>query len=238
MSKEENRTETKPHRHLIGYVRVSKDDQDLALQKEALVKYGVNPLDIYEDKATGRNMNRKGWQALLKDARPGDAIVVWKIDRLSRNVMEGIQTATDLAKRDVSIISLDGLAANMDTPMGKVMFYMGLIFAELEVMLVSDRTKAGLATARGNKRLGGRPMEISHGDVLEAYRYVYRDEGVMKDILKTHNRRYKTKKTAQGYYARFNKLSEADRALALSDEALPDFELPKRRRAKKEQPDD
>ena len=161
MTDDENRSETPKRGHLIGYARVSTDDQNLDLQIDALLKYGVDELDIYKDYATGKNMNRPEWKAMLKDAREGDTIVIWKLDRLSRNVIEGSTEVQRLYKRNVKVVSLDG-ELNFDTAYGRFMFYLKLALAELEVDQIGERTRAGLksAKARGRVLSGWRRNDI------------------------------------------------------------------------------
>jgi DNA invertase Pin-like site-specific DNA recombinase len=192
-----NRNETG---HKIGYARVSTEDQDLTLQRDALIRAGVDPLDIYEDKATGKHMNRPGWQALMKDAREGDTVIIWKLDRMGRNLVELVRTADDMRKRGVELRSLDSWI-DTRTPVGRAMFQLMGVFAELEASMISERTKAGLAVARARGRIGGRRRLITDEEVREVHARVQAGE-FLKDIVKER----KPPVTAQAFYNRFKEL--------------------------------
>jgi DNA invertase Pin-like site-specific DNA recombinase len=99
----------------IGYVRISKTDgsQSLDLQKDALIKIGVLQEKIYEDQASGKKDNREGLNSCLKSLREGDILVVWKLDRLGRNLKHLVNTVQDLAKRNIGFKVLTGHGANM-----------------------------------------------------------------------------------------------------------------------------
>lgn len=101
----------------IGYVRISKIDgsQNLDLQKDELIKAGVVPEKIYEDQASGKKDNREGLTACLKALREGDVLVVWKLDRLGRNLKHLVNTVQDLAKRNIGFKVIAGQGANIDT---------------------------------------------------------------------------------------------------------------------------
>lgn len=132
---------------MFGYARVSTDDQDLALQRKALVDYGVDPCDIIEDHASGGTMKRPGMRNLLRAMRPGDTVVVWKLDRLGRTLTGVIETAESMSRQDIQLVSL---TEQIDTKsaMGRAFFQIALVFAELERALISERTKAGIAIAK------------------------------------------------------------------------------------------
>lgn len=109
---------------LIGYVRVSKSDgsQTIHLQRDALIAAGVDPAQIYEDRASGRLDARPGLDATLKALRTGDTLVVWKLDRLGRNLRHLVNTVHDLTKQGVGFKVLTGHGASIDTttPAGKL----------------------------------------------------------------------------------------------------------------------
>lgn len=149
---------------LIGYARVSKSDgsQLLDLQKDALIASGVKDEYIYEDLASGRFDNRPGLLSCLKSLREGDTLVVWKLDRLGRNLRHLVNVVDDLHKRLIGFKVITGQGANIDTttPNGKLVFGIFAALAEFERELISERTKAGLKAARARGRKGGRPSKM------------------------------------------------------------------------------
>ena len=149
---------------LVGYVRVSKNDgsQVLDLQKDALKQLGVLDESIYEDQASGKNDARTGLAACLKSLRKGDTLVVWKLDRLGRSLKHLVDTIEDLKKREIGFKVLTGQGAQIDTstPNGRMVFGMFAVLAEFERELISERTKAGLESARARGRKGGRPKKM------------------------------------------------------------------------------
>ena len=150
---------------LIGYMRVSKTDGSQAtdLQRDALVTAGVHPDHLYEDQATGRREDRPGLSACLKALRDGDTLVLWKLDRLGRDLRHLINTVHDLTARGVGLKVLTGQGAAIDTttPAGKLVFGIFAALAEFERELISERTMAGLASARARGRKGGRPFKMT-----------------------------------------------------------------------------
>lgn len=147
-------------RFLIGYARVSTDDQDLTLQRQALMRYGVPETQIIEEHASGKSMNRKQLKRILKAMRPGDAIVVWKLDRLGRTLTGVLEVLEHMAKNDVAFVSLTE-SFDTGTPMGKAFLQFALVMAELERNLISERTKAGIAAKRAAGATWGRKHAIT-----------------------------------------------------------------------------
>ena len=149
---------------LIGYMRVSKADgsQALDLQKDALIRAGVSSHRIYEDLASGRFDDRPGLTSCLKALQPGNTLVVWKLDRLGRNLRHLVSTVDDLKTRNIGFKVLAGQGAEIDTTtsQGKMVFGIFASLAEFERELIIERTKAGLASARARGRLGGRPRKM------------------------------------------------------------------------------
>jgi DNA invertase Pin-like site-specific DNA recombinase len=150
---------------LIGYMRVSKADgsQTTDLQQDALLAAGITVGHMYEDKASGKLDARPGLSAALKALREGDTLVVWKLDRLGRDLRHLVNTVHDLAKRGVGFRVLSGHGASIDTttPAGKLVFGIFAALAEFERELISERTKAGLASARARGRTGGAPYKMT-----------------------------------------------------------------------------
>jgi len=153
----------------IGYIRISKADgsQSLDLQKDALASAGVLAKNIYEDHASGRKDNRPGLTACLKALREGDILVVWKLDRLGRDLKHLVNTVQDLAKRNIGFKVLAGQGANIDTTTanGRLVFGIFAALAEFEAELIRERTMAGLAAARARGRNGGRKFALSKSQI-------------------------------------------------------------------------
>jgi DNA invertase Pin-like site-specific DNA recombinase len=154
---------------LIGYARVSKADnsQVLDLQIDALTNAGVNEENIYTDKISGSKDERPGLENCLKALRENDVLVVYKLDRLGRNLKHLIQTVEDLTKRKIGFKVLSGQGVNIDTttPAGKMIFSIFGALAEFERELIIERTKAGLQAARARGRVGGRKFNLTKAQV-------------------------------------------------------------------------
>src|SRR3954451_11433340 len=135
---------------LVGYVRVSKADGSQAtdLQRDALKVAGVNARHIYEDTTSGRRDERPGLTACLKALRERDTLVVWKLDRLGRDLRHLVNTVHDLTARGVGLKVLTGQGAAIDTTTaaGKLVFGIFAALAEFERELIAERTRAGLAS--------------------------------------------------------------------------------------------
>ena len=149
----------------VGYIRISKTDgsQNLDLQKDALTHAGVLSEHIYEDQSSGRKDDWPGLAACLKSLRSGDVLVVWKLDRLGRDLKHLVNTVQDLAKHNVGFKVLTGQGANIDTTTanGRLVFGIFAALAEFEAELIRERTMAGLAAARARGRNGGKKFALS-----------------------------------------------------------------------------
>jgi DNA invertase Pin-like site-specific DNA recombinase len=150
---------------LIGYMRVSKADgsQVLDLQRDALLAAGVETGHLYEDMASGKRDDRPGLAACLKALRTGDTLVVWKLDRLGRDLRHLVNLIHELTEKGVGLKVLTGHGAAIDTTTaaGKLVFGIFAALAEFERELISERTRAGLAAARARGRSGGRPYKMT-----------------------------------------------------------------------------
>jgi DNA invertase Pin-like site-specific DNA recombinase len=173
---------------LIGYMRVSKPDgsQVLDLQKDALLNAGVLPEQLYQDFASGKNDDRQGLDACLKALRTGDTLIVWKLDRLGRNLKHLINTVHDLSSKGISFKVLTGQGANIDTttPQGKLVFGIFAALAEFERDLISERTKAGLDAARARGRKGGAPYKMTPAKLRLAQAAMEKRETQVSDLCK------------------------------------------------------
>lgn len=150
---------------LVGYVRVSKADgsQTTDPQRDALIAAGVDPESLYEDKASGKKEDRPHLAACLKALRHGDTLLVWKLDRLGRDLRHLVNVVHDLTERGIGLKVLTGQGAAIDTTTasGKLVFGIFAALAEFERELISERTIAGLASARARGRKGGRPYKMT-----------------------------------------------------------------------------
>ena len=146
-------------------MRVSKADGSQAtdLQRDALLEAGVEPEALYEDKASGKSDDRPHLAACLKALRAGDTLLVWKLDRLGRDLRHLVNIVHELTERGVGLKVLTGQGAAIDTTTasGKLVFGIFAALAEFERELISERTKAGLASARARGRKGGRPYKMT-----------------------------------------------------------------------------
>src|SRR6266516_6506515 len=152
----------------IGYVRVSKQEQNEALQRDALKEAYCEK--YFSDKMTGAKFERKGLEELLAFMRSGDTVVIWKLDRLGRSLKDLIETLNYLKDRGIDFISLTE-KIDTTTPGGKLIFHLMGALAEFERDLIRERTNAGLAAARARGRVGGRPRKLkTNGKVALARR--------------------------------------------------------------------
>ena len=146
---------------MVGYMRVSTDGdrQVLDLQRDALVSAGVDERHLFEDRVSGSRADRAGLAKALAFARPGDCLVVWKLDRLGRSLPHLLTTVTGLKERGIAFRSL---TEQMDTttPQGELLFHVFGALAQFERSLTQERVRAGLAAARRRGRRGGRPTMI------------------------------------------------------------------------------
>ncbi|HBR2884691.1 TPA: recombinase family protein [Klebsiella pneumoniae] len=151
---------------LIGYARVSTGDQNLDLQKNALVRAECE--QIFEDTASGKNSRRPGLRRAIRRLKPGDSLVVWKLDRLGRSVRDLITLVSELQDRGIHFRSLTD-SIDTSTPAGRFFFHVMSALAEMERELIVERTRAGLAVARERGRIGGR-RRVMTTEVVERCR--------------------------------------------------------------------
>ena len=157
---------------LIGYARVSKADgsQSLDLQRDALIEAGVKKGQIYSDLASGIKDDRTGLEACLKALREGDVLVVWRLDRMGRNLHHLVRTVSMLSERGVGLKVLTGQGTLIDTTTaaGRLSFGIFAALAEFERELIRERIMAGLKAARARGRKGGRKFALTKAQVRMA----------------------------------------------------------------------
>ncbi len=173
---------------LIGYARVSKSDksQSLDSQIDALMKNGVNEENVYHDYASGKNDKRPGLEACLKALRKDDVLVVWKLDRLGRSIRHLINTVQNINDKGIGFKVIAGAGADIDTskPAGKLVFGFFAALAEFERELISERTKAGLESARARGKKGGRKYSLTKAQVRMAEAAMGKKETTVSDLCK------------------------------------------------------
>ena len=157
---------------LIGYARVSKADgsQSLDLQRDALIEAGVEKAQIYSDLASGIKDDRSGLEACLKALREGDVLVVWRLDRMGRNLHHLVRTVSMLSERGVGlkVLTGQGTLINTTTAAGRLSFGIFAALAEFERELIREHTMAGLKFARARGRKGGRKFALTKAQVRMA----------------------------------------------------------------------
>jgi DNA invertase Pin-like site-specific DNA recombinase len=153
--------------HLLGYARVSTAEQNADLQTDELTAAGC--WRVYTDHASGTLDRRPQLDKVLEDLRPGDTLVVWRLDRLGRSLRHLIDTVTTLDERQVGFRSLRE-SIDTTTPGGRLVFHLFGALAQFEREIIRDRTVAGLAAARARGRVGGRPSKLSPDQRREARR--------------------------------------------------------------------
>jgi DNA invertase Pin-like site-specific DNA recombinase len=159
---------------LVGYSRVSTQDQRFELQLDALKAAGCER--IYTEKASGAQRDRPELKAALDFVREGDTLVVWKLDRLARSIRQLIETVEGLERCRIGLRSLTE-AIDTTTPGGRLVFHIFAALAEFERSVIRERTTAGLEAARARGRRRGRPRSLGEGD-LAAARAMLRDPGI------------------------------------------------------------
>lgn len=154
----------------VGYARVSTDDQNLDLQLDALRLAGC-ALTFSDHGVSGAVTNRDGLSEALEALRPGDTLVVWKLDRLGRSLRFLIDLIEDFRARGCGFISLtDGIDTTTNT--GRLVFHIIAAIAEFERALISERTRAGMSAARARGQHIGRPRLLTELEVIEAHRFI------------------------------------------------------------------
>jgi DNA invertase Pin-like site-specific DNA recombinase len=148
----------------IGYARVSTDDQNLDLQRDALQQAGCSV--IYEETASGKSAARPELEQCRKALRPGDTLVVWRLDRLGRSLHDLVQIVSELEQKGIGFESITERIETTSAA-GKLVFHVFAALAEFERNLIRERTRAGLAAARARGRKGGRKPKLDNQQVRE-----------------------------------------------------------------------
>ncbi|MCG1826713.1 recombinase family protein [Staphylococcus epidermidis] len=186
----------------IGYARVSTGLQNLNLQEDRLNQYGCEK--IFSDHISGSRSKRPGLDKAIEFARSGDTIVVWRLDRLGRNVEDLITLVNELNNRGVSFHSLEeNITMDKSSSTGQLLFHLFAAFAEFERNLILERSSAGRMAARARGRYGGRPEKLNKQD-LTLLKTLY-DNGTP---IKTIAEQWKVSRTT--IYRYLNKLNNQE----------------------------
>lgn len=172
----------------IGYARVSTDDQNMDQQRDALRLSGIQ--SIYEEMASGKDAGRPELQLCLKALRAGDTLVVWRLDRLGRNLSDLVRIVVDLQSKGIGFESITEKIETVSTA-GKSAFHIFAALAECERNLIRERTQAGLVAARARGRAGGRKPKLSAQQIKEVRRLMADPNISVSQIAK----RYKVSRT-------------------------------------------
>lgn len=166
----------------IGYARVSRSDQNINLQVDALEDFGVSK--VYSEKLSGTSSDKPELYKAIDELKSGDALVVYRVDRLSRSLRDLLDITSVLTKEGIALIVTEQPGVNILTPEGRMQFYMSAIISEYERDVLSSRTIAGLNAARARGRIGGRRDKMS-GDQKSAIVKLYRDQVSVSEIAES-----------------------------------------------------
>ena len=172
-----------PSGRLVGYARVSTDDQDLSLQIDSLTGLGIKRDDIFTEKMSGAKTDRPELNACLAKLQQGDTLVVWRLDRLGRSMHHLVELIEDLRNRGVGFRSISDGLIDTTSPAGELIFHIFSALAQFERRLIQERTKAGLASARARGRMGGRPAVDLDEAKVRAARRLHEDHTLSIDDI-------------------------------------------------------
>lgn len=170
---------------LIGYARVSTEEQSLDLQVDNLTKAGCER--IFSDKASGARGKRQGLEDAIDYGRRGDTIVVWRLDRLGRSLPHLVSVVKELSEKGIHFRSLSEGLIDTTSASGEFLFNIFSILAQFERRLIQERTKAGLKSARARGKKGGRPRSMTAQKVKMASKLMQDTENCISDICATLN---------------------------------------------------
>lgn len=171
---------------LIGYARVSTRDQELQLQLDALEKAGCSQNNIFVDTASGARTERPGLDKALTLLKPGDTLLVWRLDRLGRSMPHLVSLIEDLRIKGIGFKSICDGSIDTTTASGELIFNIFSSLAQFERRLIQERTRAGLDAARARGRQGGRKKLESTNPKVQMAKKMHKDHGMsINDICKT-----------------------------------------------------
>lgn len=177
---------TKQLPRMVGYARVSTNGQELQLQLDALLKAECAKKGIFTDKVSGSKSARPGLDECLAHLKPGDTLVVWRLDRLGRSVRHLIDVVEDLRERGVGFKSLCDGAIDTTTASGELVFHIFTALAQFERELIQERTRAGLEVARARGRTGGRNPIVTDDPRVQTAKKMHADKTMpIADICTT-----------------------------------------------------
>ena len=170
----------------IGYARVSKLEQNLELQLDALKEFGC--VGVFTDKVTGARADRPGLNECLSSLKAGDVLVVWRIDRLGRSMGHLVSIVEDLTKRNIGFKSIQDGVIDTTTASGELIFNLFSALAQFERRLIQERTMAGLSAARARGKRGGRPQLDMEDRRIKTAQAMHADRNIkIEDICTTLN---------------------------------------------------
>ena len=173
---------------LVGYARVSRNEQDLNLQLDALEKAGCIKEATFTDKISGAKTDRPGLEQCLATLEPGDTLIVWRLDRLGRSMQHLVSLIEDLRQKGISFKSICDGSIDTTTASGELIFNIFSSLAQFERRLIQERTKAGLDAARARGRQGGRKKIDAFEPKVQMAKKMHKDHGMsIDDICKTLN---------------------------------------------------
>lgn len=171
---------------LVGYARVSRNEQDLNLQLDALEKAGCQSDLVFVDKISGAKAERPGLDKCLSVLQSGDTLLVWRLDRLGRSMPHLVSLIEDLRANGIGFKSICDGAIDTTTASGELIFNIFSSLAQFERRLIQERTKAGLDAARARGRKGGRKLVDSTNPKVQMAKKMHKDHGMsINDICKT-----------------------------------------------------
>lgn len=170
----------------MGYARVSKLEQSLDLQKDALLKAGVKKQLLFIDRVSGMKEERPGLQKCFESLKHGDVLVVWRLDRLGRSLPHLVSIIKDLKERGIGFRSIGDGNIDTTTASGELVFNIFSSLAQFERSLLQERTLAGLKSARARGRLGGRPKLAKDSPKVKMAKRLHQDKALsIADICET-----------------------------------------------------
>ena len=172
----------------VGYARVSKHEQNIELQIDALLKAGCNKKYIFTDRISGAKAERAGLEKCMENLQKGDTLIVWRLDRLGRSMSHLVSIIEDLKKREISFKSICDGVIDTTTASGELVFNIFSSLAQFERKLMQERTKAGLNAARARGKSGGRKVITNLDPKVVTAKKMHKDNSIsINDICKTLN---------------------------------------------------